>query len=956
MAEALLRGVNKKALEFFNGRGKRYLVLREDLKEHQFTAPDLGDLEVVRLQKVADVVRDRMSKDPKEFERMQKTWAEYVDMYSRMLESPLTKDEELPKLQRNKDEAQELLNLTNLFGNIFNSIRKNKNDATIAANKIRATKEKIILDLSGRDYKNLRSNINLFNTAVDAYFKATSEIIVAEEAYHQATTSELNEELVEPLSIGEVEELYFAIRTAMNEMNAEKAKNPSKAPELEITTIALDENIKAIARLVGPDKLKEIRVRVEEKLTKPTPSEEELEKEVEQKIIKTFKNQLSFAYGKLFKETKTKYQSENWEYSGYDNALLVKQNLLYKDFLEIPFEVKRQIDIEMNKDYIKHLRSHFGEEQYKVISGISRIRRAIMDLNRLPIDSPEITTKYNEVKNMVEELSKTPEARTVNMTYAISDSDLLRIEINDANIASITMPLVTKELYEKLHAPKVEPKKETPKEEPKKEEVKPEPKKEASKPERKPEPKKEEPVPPFAKPTPSEEEDLKYYLALLAETNAQIAEINRINSLLILHNKLSELSLANIAEDVNVETTAVHASAIVSKMRVELSEARYNYLKKHGKYILSNPEVREAKINEIVFETDFEKFIAERDELIIDAELRINKLREEKPKGYEEEINSLLEFIKAQNSLISRFLVAESIARKIDITKFLSERNERRKALVDSKLKEMGETKPLSPEPKKEEERKEEPKVEPKVEPKKETPKKEEKKEPVKEEPRKENKNPKEKPEKKEDPKKGPIYEGYILEHMTPEQQFEQATGLKFDPEKYEVVYGNDAYDDGYDNPISTFKVVPIEAAKKEKKEEKPVDIAHVKVTVKETTLRFNPRNEKEVAKRINKNDRLFVDSPKITTTLIKNGVRIEISKNLRERLAELNAKIRLVNNKIHQSATSRLVDASAESQDIQFKKDHDVDFDNYRVEVRIPGNKESYVLLGEEEQHHKSM
>ena len=64
--------------------------------------------------------------------------------------------------------------------------------------------------------------------------------------------------------------------------------------------------------------------------------------------------------------------------------------------------------------------------------------------------------------------------------------------------------------------------------------------------------------------------------------------------------------MANIAEDVNVETTAVHASALVSKMRTELSEARYNYLKKHGKYIMSNPEARAAKINEIRFDTNFE--------------------------------------------------------------------------------------------------------------------------------------------------------------------------------------------------------------------------------------------------------------------------------------------------------------------------------------------------------------
>ncbi len=49
---------------------------------------------------------------------------------------------------------------------------------------------------------------------------------------------------------------------------------------------------------------------------------------------------------------------------------------------------------------------------------------------------------------------------------------------------------------------------------------------------------------------------------------------------------------------------------------------------------------------------------------------------------------------------------------------------------------------------------------------------------------------------------KGLTNEEYII------RRFEEETGIKFDPSKHEIIVENNAYDDGYDNPLSTFSIV----------------------------------------------------------------------------------------------------------------------------------------------------
>ena len=57
-----------------------------------------------------------------------------------------------------------------------------------------------------------------------------------------------------------------------------------------------------------------------------------------------------------------------------------------------------------------------------------------------------------------------------------------------------------------------------------------------------------------------------------------------------------------------------------------------------------------------------------------------------------------------------------------------------------------------------------------------------------------------------------PEEEQYTSRGLTKEEfiirRYEEATGNKFDPETYEIVEENNAFDDGYDNPLSTYVVI----------------------------------------------------------------------------------------------------------------------------------------------------
>lgn len=107
--------------------------------------------------------------------------------------------------------------------------------------------------------------------------------------------------------------------------------------------------------------------------------------------------------------------------------------------------------------------------------------------------------------------------------------------------------------------------------------------------------------------------------------------------------------------------------------------------------------------------------------------------------------------------------------------------------------------------------------------------------------------------------------------------------------------------------------------------------------------LSFNPKKQKQFADR----EKDFIrDGDSVTISIIKNGVKIKYSQELREKLSELNAKISLVNKKNYRMRATESIPAAEEEQELGFKDEREIKPDDYRIEIRIPDKEKSSVLF----------
>ena len=970
-----LKNENPKAVEYFRNRGKEYFQLKEELKDFQMLEQDLGDLTVEQIRAIASMVRKKLSKGG--IDAVEETIALYkrqAEIFRDALEDPKhTPIEDLAKIQYNLDKAETMLNLVNLFKNILIKLYANKGKADALAIDIPQKGEKILSAIANQNGKSIISSIDSFKTALARYAEAFGQYESANEAYSQATLESMPPLKHELISKELGEKLYIEMSKAIRDARQVQETNPAKAPSIERTIVSLEEGLQSLASILPKELVEKIKKDLEPNIAEAQKKQDEEKKKIQKD---DYSARMEDAYSKIFVAVQEKYRTSDWSSTKVEKAIKEKNKLVFELFKEMPLEVKVGIDVEFAQKYDKRLKDTYGVELYNALVNVEDLIKDIGTINTLDPEDKTLTTKISTVMSRID-LIKNSEIVKKGILVVNQGENDVEFKFADERIQDRKVVLLKSELYERIHpkiqpgttpgtGPEDDPKKKPgttpgtgPEDDPK---IQPgttpgtgpedDPKKKpgttpGTGPEDDPkkktgitpgtgpedDPKKKPGITPGPgpevdpKPTldSSEEKDIQFYLNLLRETNAKVAEINRINQQLVFNNIFSEMSMANILHDVNVEIAAVAESAVVTKLRLELSDKRYDYLKKYGKYILSNPELKDVKIEEIRFETEFDEFLAKRDELIVDTELRIKELSEKKPEGYEEEIKHLLDFIKAQNSLIRRFLIAESVSRNIDVAAVLSERNERRKSILEEKLKGYTvapEPKPgINPEPK--------PGIEPEPKPATDP-----------------GTAPEVEPETKQNPEPKPAMDPGTAPEVEPENKQNPEPKPGIEPESKPGI-------EPEPKPAMDPGTAPeVEPETKQESgfapEPQGTDIPHV--LVKETSLQFNPRNNRKVAKKINANDRLFTNMPRVTTTLIKNGVRIELSKQLRERLAELSAKISLVNKNNRRVRTSRMVDAEAESQDITFKKDHDVNFDDYTVEVRIPGESRSTVLLGDEE------
>lgn len=906
MAE--LKTVNKGAVEYFKTRGQRYLALREELKEMQLEAEDLGDIETDDLQKFASLAETRAKKGIEFLERWQKGWEETAANLKIMHESAETPEDQKAKLLRRYYSANISLNLINLFKNIIVTLTNSKTNARKAAEAINNDEPLILNAIKADDYRGIRTSIASLRKDVTEFAISVGDYESASEAYRQSIQKSPEKLNINPISRAKAEELITALVTAIYKYQAEKVENPTKAPELERTIISLEDGIRSIEIVIGSRLTKQLRTNVERKLAEDKAKQEKAEKD--NRLIE-FKGQLSAAINALYNAIIKKYNTPNWPPAGEQRAMANAHSIAFDKFQDIDMSTRNTLFHQMFNEMEARLNKHYGKELYTALKDVEIILDDIAALNvnsRRPDE--ELKGRYERLVDRIQEFSKNNASLGIK---AVVERENLSVSFNNPEITDIKATILNKEIIDRLYPLAKDP-------EPIK--VDPEPKKTD------PEPTKVDPEPTKVDPIPAsttEQDDINYYLEMLKATNAQVIEINKINTQLLLHSKLSELSMAAIDADIEYEDIATYQSALLTRKLLDLSETRYNFLKKHGKYIVSNEQVKNTPIQEVRFNAEFEQFVRSRDELIVDTELRILELDRTKPVDYEKQIESLRKFIMAQNSLVNRFLVAESVTRNIDIAKFLEERNNRRKAIRLEKEKALANNPTV---------------VNPVQEPVKE---------PVQNNP---SNNPEQIVQDKpgqndvpgnnnqghQNPAEPPI--GFVQEEI--KEEINPSQEDKKENQNNNGAPSNDGPSNDEPNNDAPANDEPVQSR----------DIPHTKIDIRQTTLHFNPRNRRNVAKKITPNDVLFKNSPQITTTIIKNGVRIAMSKQLRERLAELNAKISLVNNKVKNSRTSRMVDANADYQDVTFKKDHDVNHQDYSVEIRIPGEKRSEVIFGEEIQH----
>lgn len=198
-----------------------------------------------------------------------------------------------------------------------------------------------------------------------------------------------------------------------------------------------------------------------------------------------------------------------------------------------------------------------------------------------------------------------------------------------------------------------------------------------------------QPVPPVGEPShdlgADEQKDIEDYINKLEEINEIVDLINELNLKLEAQAVMSSIRPNEVKDTIFMEAEAKDLDQKLMTLKVELSKDRLKFKQKYNKYMLSLPEVKAVSMKEVVFSGDLSAFIAQHDEMIVEAENKIFEIAEQKEKGLLLErdanavIQELLDFIEAQNSLVGRRLVSEAKDSSFDIVSLLQQRRENKK-------------------------------------------------------------------------------------------------------------------------------------------------------------------------------------------------------------------------------------------------------------------------------------
>ena len=514
------------------------------------------------------------------------------------------------------------------------------------------------------------------------------------------------------------------------------------------------------------------------------------------------------------------------------------------------------------------------------------------------------------------------------------------------------------------------------------------------------------------------------YINSVNELNYLVETINDLNSRIESQASLTFIDINSAKSIAEMEREAKALDKQMMSLKIELSKERLAIKKQFNVFILSLPEIKNLTISEVEFSGNLENFIAQRDEMIVEAESKIISLDTERKNNPQNasvitnEINVLVDFIEAQNSIIGRRLVSECKTNNIDIVETLKARRESKKEMRD-RLKNISSYQPSQDEPA--------PTPQPQV---------------SNEELEREYHSKiaeilEEELERRIFEARNGIYYGrpsinlsnncnqklFMLESnpqytsvnkaqiratelQTLDNSFERmireeqidvmshiiyeidslTSGLTPDivndadleaklnskldaimqryPELNNLSYHLDLEKNNlimvfskktYDFKEGKYFVENVESRDSEvlrpelraiyenavKSHRAGDDLGSNEVKISARQLTFNPKNQVQIA---SKESSLVMEGNEVTISLIKNGIRIRYSQELREKLSQLNAKINLVNKENYRSRTSATIDS--DTQELTFNDGREIKPEDYKIEIRVPSNDKSSVLF----------
>ena len=187
--------------------------------------------------------------------------------------------------------------------------------------------------------------------------------------------------------------------------------------------------------------------------------------------------------------------------------------------------------------------------------------------------------------------------------------------------------------------------------------------------------------------TDEEIRDQQLYVEAFDIINGCINRLNEINNNLITYEAGVGLTKNYIEQIIALEEEARRLDLQIVSLKTALAVSRSQYAIKYKKLLFANPTIKNLKFNEIKFVEKYENFAKKHDSLIVEAEMQIAELDEQRKNNPSEavqitnQINLLLEFINSQNSMIGRCLVSECQDNNIDIVQALEQRREFKKDL-----------------------------------------------------------------------------------------------------------------------------------------------------------------------------------------------------------------------------------------------------------------------------------